>query len=179
MGYRGVWRGFWLVHCDELPHGCRVGNGLHAGLRAAVLRTRSRQREDQPGGQFHLRTGFRDEGNYRGGGHRRRLRPSPLRLPTNRDDPNYYRLPGDGSHVMGTDDDGEGRHSSTRRISSSASFGYDFGPLRLYDAMRKFGFGQLTGIDFQASSTASCRTPARDDGTRPRSRVPQSDSSSP
>ena len=65
---------------------------------------------------------------------------------TNRDDPNYYRLPGDGSHVWEPTMTVKDAivHSSNIVIGK---LGYDFGPLRLYDAMRKFGFGQLTGIE--------------------------------
>ena len=35
-------------------------------------------------------------------------------------------------------------HSSNIVIGK---IGYDFGPLRLYDSLRKFGFGQLTGVE--------------------------------
>ena len=65
---------------------------------------------------------------------------------TNRDDPNYYKLPGDGSHVWEPTMTVKDAivHSSNIVIGK---LGFDFGPLRLYDAMRKFGFGQLTGIE--------------------------------
>ena len=65
---------------------------------------------------------------------------------TNRDDPNYYKLPGDGSHqwepTMTVRD--AVVHSSNIVIGK---LGYDFGPFRLYDYMRRFGFGQKTGIE--------------------------------
>lgn len=68
------------------------------------------------------------------------------RYRTNRDDPNYYKLPGDGSHVW------EPTMSVKDAIVHSSNIvigklGYDFGPLRLYSYMRKFGFGDLTGIE--------------------------------
>lgn len=65
---------------------------------------------------------------------------------TNRDDPNYYRLPGDGSHkwepTMTVKD--AIVHSSNIVIGKLS---VDFGPFRLYDAMRRFGFGEKTGIE--------------------------------
>jgi len=65
---------------------------------------------------------------------------------TNRDDPRYYKLPGDGSHqwepTMTVKD--AIVHSSNIVIGK---LGYDFGPVRLHDYMRKFGFGQKTGIE--------------------------------
>ena len=65
---------------------------------------------------------------------------------TNRDDPKYYKLPGDGSHkwepTMTVKD--AIVHSSNIVIGK---LGVDFGPLRLYDAMKRFGFGEKTGID--------------------------------
>ena len=65
---------------------------------------------------------------------------------TNRDDPNYYRLPGDGSHkwepTMTVKD--AIVHSSNIVIGK---LGVDFGPVRLYDAMKRFGFGEKTGIE--------------------------------
>ena len=65
---------------------------------------------------------------------------------TNRNDPNYYKLPGDGSHKW------EPKLSVRDAIVHSSNIvigklGYDFGPLRLYDAMRRFGFGEKTGIE--------------------------------
>lgn len=68
------------------------------------------------------------------------------RYNTRRDDPDYYKLPGDGSHVW------EPTITIRDAIVHSSNIvigklGYDFGPLRLHDYMRRFGFGQLTGIE--------------------------------
>lgn len=65
---------------------------------------------------------------------------------TNRDDKRYYKLPGDGSHVW------EPTMTIKDAIVHSSNIvigklGCDFGPLRLYDYMRKFGFGSKTGIE--------------------------------
>ena len=65
---------------------------------------------------------------------------------TNRDDPDYYRLPGDGSHVW------EPRMTVRDAIVHSSNIvvgkiSYDFGPLRLFEYMRKFGFGAKTGVE--------------------------------
>ena len=65
---------------------------------------------------------------------------------TNRDDSRYYRLPGDGSHkwepTMTVKD--AIVHSSNIVIGK---LGYDFGPKRLYAYMKRFGFGERTGIE--------------------------------
>ena len=65
---------------------------------------------------------------------------------TDRYDTRYYKLPGDGSHkwepTMTVKD--AIVHSSNIVIGK---LGYDFGPLRLHDAMRRFGFGEKTGIE--------------------------------
>ena len=65
---------------------------------------------------------------------------------TDRYDKRYYKLPGDGSHkwepTMTVKD--AIVHSSNIVIGK---LGYDFGPVRLFDAMRKFGFGEKTGIE--------------------------------
>ena len=65
---------------------------------------------------------------------------------TDRYDSRYYKLPGDGSHkwepTMTVKD--AIVHSSNIVIGK---LGYDFGPLRLHDAMRRFGFGEKTGIE--------------------------------
>ena len=72
-------------------------------------------------------------------------RPTSL-YRTNRDDPNYYRLPGDGSHVweptMSLKD--ALVHSSNIVIGKLA---FDFGPRRLFKCMKAFGFGEKTGIE--------------------------------
>lgn len=65
---------------------------------------------------------------------------------TNQDDPNYYRLPGDTGHVW----------PATMTLkdaivkSSNIVIGklaYDLGPTVLYKGMKKFGFGEKTGIE--------------------------------
>ena len=65
---------------------------------------------------------------------------------TNRDDPKYYKLPGDGSHVWEPTMTVKDAivHSSNIVIGK---LGYDFGPMRLWSYMRKFGFGAQTGIE--------------------------------
>ena len=65
---------------------------------------------------------------------------------TKRDDPRYYRLPGDGSHVWNPTMTIRDAiiHSSNIVIGK---LGYDFGSKRLYEYMRRFGFGEKTGID--------------------------------
>ena len=65
---------------------------------------------------------------------------------TNRDDPGYYRLPGDGSHVWDPTMTVKDAivHSSNIVIGK---LGYDLGPLRLWTYMKNFGFGAQTGIE--------------------------------
>jgi len=65
---------------------------------------------------------------------------------TNRDDSNYYKLPGDGSHVWEPTMTVKDAivHSSNIVVGKLA---YDFGPMRLFEYMRKFGFGEKTGIE--------------------------------
>ena len=65
---------------------------------------------------------------------------------TNRDDQNYYRLPGDGSHVW------EPTMTIRDAIVHSSNIvvgklGYDMKPKRLYAYFRKFGLGEKTGIE--------------------------------
>jgi len=73
------------------------------------------------------------------------VRPNTVYM-TNRDDPRYYRLPGDGSHVWEPTMTVKDAivHSSNIVIGKLA---YDFGPKRLHDYMQKFGFGAKTGIE--------------------------------
>lgn len=73
------------------------------------------------------------------------VRPDSL-YNTKRDDPNYYRLPGDGSHVW------EPYMSVADAVVHSSNIvvgklGCDFGQERLYNYMRAFGFGAKTGIE--------------------------------
>ena len=65
---------------------------------------------------------------------------------TNRDDPDYYKLPGDGSHVW------EPTMTLTHAIVHSSNIvigklAYDLGPKTLYGYFKRFGFGQKTGIE--------------------------------
>ena len=73
------------------------------------------------------------------------VRPTTL-YATNRDDPRYYRLPGDGRHVwnpyMTIQEAIE--HSSNIVIGK---LGVDMGRERLWGYMKAFGFGQRTGIE--------------------------------
>ena len=73
------------------------------------------------------------------------VRPGTL-YRTNRDDPDYYRLPGDGSHVW------EPRMTVRDAIVHSSNIvvgklGYDLRPKRLYAGFRRFGLGEKTGIE--------------------------------
>lgn len=79
---------------------------------------------------------------------------------TNRDDPNYYKLPGDGSHVWEPTMTVKDAivHSSNIVIGK---LGFDFGPLRLYDYMRKFGFGQKTGIELYGEEVGILPNPRK------------------
>lgn len=68
---------------------------------------------------------------------------------TNRNDPKYYKLPSDGGHDWVANPRpmtvGEAIvHSSNIVIGKLA---YDFGPKRLHAYMKKFGFGQKTGVE--------------------------------
>ena len=65
---------------------------------------------------------------------------------TNRDDKDYYKLPGDGSHVWEPKMTVKDAivHSSNIVIGKLA---YDFGPKRLLEYMKRFGFGPKTGIE--------------------------------
>jgi len=64
---------------------------------------------------------------------------------TKRDDPRYYRLPGDGSHVW------EPTMTLKHAIVHSSNIvigklGYDLGPKTLWTYMTRFGFGKQTGV---------------------------------
>ena len=80
-----------------------------------------------------------------------RVRPETL-YSTRRDDPNYYALPGDGSHkwepTMTVKD--AIVHSSNIVIGK---LGVDLGPEKLWEYMRAFGFGQKTGIELPGEET--------------------------
>lgn len=83
------------------------------------------------------------------------VRPDSL-YNTKRDDPNYYRLPGDGSHVW------EPYMSVADAVVHSSNIvvgklGYDFGQERLYNYMRTFGFGAKTGIELPGEEVGILR----------------------
>lgn len=71
--------------------------------------------------------------------------PSTM-ISTARNDPDYYRLPGDGSHKW------EPYMSVSNAIVHSSNIvygklGYRFGSRRLWEYFKAFGFGRKTGID--------------------------------
>ena len=89
------------------------------------------------------------------------VRPDTL-YATNRDDDRYYRLPGDAGHVW------EPRMTVADAIVHSSNIvigklGYDLGPRRLYEGMRRFGFGERTGIELPGEEVGILYDPA----TRP------------
>lgn len=65
---------------------------------------------------------------------------------TNRDDPDYYKLPGDGSHKWAPTMTLKDAivHSSNIVIGK---LGYDLTPKLLHSYMRRFGLGEKTGIE--------------------------------
>ena len=77
---------------------------------------------------------------------------------TDRHEDGYYKLPGDGGHVWGPMMTVRHAivHSSNIVIGK---LGYAFGPLRLYAYMRKFGFGQKTGIELPGEEVGILRDP--------------------
>lgn len=71
---------------------------------------------------------------------------------TARNDPNYYRLPGDGSHKW------EDRMSVREALVHSSNIvfgklGVDLGPKRLWTYMTSFGLGRRTGIELPGEET--------------------------
>ena len=79
---------------------------------------------------------------------------------TNRDDDRYYRLPGDAGHVW------EPRMTITEAIVHSSNIvigklGCDIGPRRLYEGMRRFGFGAKTGIELPGEEVGILIDPSR------------------
>lgn len=65
---------------------------------------------------------------------------------TNRDDKDYYKLPGDGSHVWEPTMTLKDAivHSSNIVIGKLS---FDLGPMVLYTYFKRFGFGEKTGIE--------------------------------
>ncbi len=73
-------------------------------------------------------------------------------ISTARNDPNYYRLPGDGSHQW------EERMSVRDSLVHSSNIvfgklGVNLGPKRLWTYMTAFGFGRKTGIELPGEET--------------------------
>lgn len=87
------------------------------------------------------------------------IRPGSL-YTTNLDDDRYYRLPNDAGHVW------EPRMTVTDAIVHSSNIvigklGCDIGPTRLYEGMRRFGFGERTGIELPGEEVGILYDPAR------------------
>ena len=81
----------------------------------------------------------------------RMVSPDTL-ISTARNDPDYYRLPGDGSHKW------EPFMSVREGLVHSSNIvygklGYRLGPKRLWSYFKAFGFGQKTGIDLPGEET--------------------------
>ena len=71
---------------------------------------------------------------------------------TERNDPNYYKLPGDGSHKW------EPFMSVREALVHSSNIvfgklGYSFTPKKLWEYFKAFGFGRKTGIDLPDEQT--------------------------
>lgn len=80
-----------------------------------------------------------------------RARPE-TKYRTNRDDPDYYKLPGDGTHVWPE------RMTVTDALVHSSNIvigklGWDIGRELLHGYMKKFGFGAKTGIELPGEET--------------------------
>jgi len=88
-------------------------------------------------------------------------------------DPKYYKLPGDGSHVW------EPRMSVKDAIVHSSNIvigklGYELGPATLHSYMKKFGFGEQTGVELPGEEVGILRPPERwDKATRSRAAIGQ------
>ena len=77
---------------------------------------------------------------------------------TNRDDPDYYKLPGDAGHVWDPTMTVKDAivHSSNIVIGKLA---YGFGAKRLFSYMKAFGFGAKTGIELPGEEVGILRDP--------------------
>jgi len=88
-------------------------------------------------------------------------------------EPKYYKLPGDGSHVW------EPKMSVKDAIVHSSNIvigklGYELGPSTLYSYMKKFGFGEQTGIELPGEERGILRDPEKwDKATRSRAAIGQ------
>lgn len=85
------------------------------------------------------------------------VRPDSI-YTTDRYDDRYFKLPGDGSHKW------EPTMTIREAIVHSSNIvigklGFDFGPKRLYAYLRKFGFGQKTGIELPGEEVGILRDP--------------------
>ena len=83
-----------------------------------------------------------------------------VRISTNRQDPNYYRLPGDGSHKW------EPTISLTEAVCHSCNIvmgkvSYDLGPYTMHKYLRLFGFGAKTGIELPGEQSGILPDPRK------------------
>ena len=83
-----------------------------------------------------------------------------VRISTNRQDPNYYRLPGDGGHVW------EPTISLTEAICHSCNIvmgkiSYDLGANKMHQYLRLFGFGSKTGIELPGEQSGILPDPRK------------------
>jgi len=77
---------------------------------------------------------------------------------TNRQDPNYYKLPGDYGHVW------EPTMTLTDAIVHSCNIvigkvSYDLGPYTVFKYMQRFGFGEKTGIELPGEQYGILKNP--------------------
>ena len=87
------------------------------------------------------------------------IKPDSL-YTTNQNDDRYYRLPGDAGHVW------EPKMTVTDAIVHSSNIvigklGCDLGPKRVYEGMRRFGFGERTGIELPGEEVGILYDPNR------------------
>lgn len=80
------------------------------------------------------------------------------RFNTNRQDPDYYKLPGDYGHVW------EPTMTLTDAIVHSCNIvmgkiSYDLGPYTMFSYMQKFGFGEKTGIELPGEQYGILKNP--------------------
>ncbi len=80
------------------------------------------------------------------------------RFNTNRQDPDYYKLPGDYGHVW------EPTMTLTDAIVHSCNIvmgkiSYDLGPYTMFSYMQKFGFGEKTGIELPGEQYGILKDP--------------------
>ena len=80
------------------------------------------------------------------------------RFNTNRQDPNYYKLPGDYGHVW------DPTMTLTDAIVHSCNIvigkvSYDLGPYTVFKYMQRFGFGEKTGIELPGEQYGILKNP--------------------